>query len=195
MCSKVRWNRSSLRSRLLVFVNAQYVSYVQVLDGRDENRSVHPTIWLIIDKHDLKKISMDFYNGAFWSRLGSMFLMLRIQSAICWYQIYFKRFSTQNLSSSAGLEFGEPFFTKVDRFSSRKKTSKSHVLVGGNANIFGSFTPNLGEDEPTLTWAYVSNGLVKNHQLVSSWDPQKHNVEWVLRTQTKRLMRFSTGWL
>ena len=35
--------------------------------------------------------------------------------------------------------------------------------TGGNSNIFGSFTPTLGD------FAYFSNGLVKNHQL--PWEP------------------------
>ena len=30
--------------------------------------------------------------------------------------------------------------------------------------IFFIFTPNLGEDEPNLTWAYFSDGLKLNHQ-------------------------------
>jgi len=30
-------------------------------------------------------------------------------------------------------------------------------LVGGNSNIFGIFTPKIGEDEPNLTFAYFSN--------------------------------------
>ena len=37
-------------------------------------------------------------------------------------------------------------------------------LGGGNSNIFGIFTPKIGEDEPNLTCAYFSDGLVKNHQ-------------------------------
>ena len=36
-------------------------------------------------------------------------------------------------------------------------------LVGGS-DIFGIFTPKIGEDEPNLTFSYFSDGLVKNHQ-------------------------------
>ena len=32
------------------------------------------------------------------------------------------------------------------------------------SNIFLMFTPKIGEDEPNLTFAYLSDGLVKNHQ-------------------------------
>ena len=39
------------------------------------------------------------------------------------------------------------------------------LLGGGNSNIFGIFTPKIEEDEPNLTCAYFSDGLVKNHQL------------------------------
>ena len=42
----------------------------------------------------------------------------------------------------------------------------SYFLGGGNSNIFGIFTLKIGEDEPNLTIAYFSDGLVqKNHQL------------------------------
>ena len=30
----------------------------------------------------------------------------------------------------------------------------SDILGGGNSNIFGIFTPKIGEDEPNLTIAY-----------------------------------------
>ncbi len=40
-------------------------------------------------------------------------------------------------------------------------------LGGANSNIF--LFSSLGEDEPILTVAYFSNGLVKNHQLVDGW--------------------------
>ena len=35
------------------------------------------------------------------------------------------------------------------------------IRGGGNSNIYGIFTPNLGEDEPILTCAYFSKGLVQ----------------------------------
>ena len=143
------------------------------------------------DKHDLIKISMNFYNGAVGSRLKHVF---DVKNSIC--DLLISDILSTSKGSAPKISHPSLFEAQVWNLgnrshlgrplSSRKKTSKSHVLVGGNSNIFGSFTPNLGEDEPTLTFAYVSNGLVKNHQLVSSWDPQKHHVEWVLRTQTKR---------
>ena len=48
-------------------------------------------------------------------------------------------------------------------------------LGGGNSNIFGIFTPIFGDDEPNLTIAYFSNGLVQNHQL------EKDEKYWNLR--------------
>ena len=34
-------------------------------------------------------------------------------------------------------------------------------LGGGNSNMFGIFTPKIGEDEPILTNSYFSDGLVQ----------------------------------
>ena len=34
------------------------------------------------------------------------------------------------------------------------------LLAGGNSNIFGTFTPKFGEDEPILTNIFFSNGWV-----------------------------------
>ena len=39
--------------------------------------------------------------------------------------------------------------------------TRSIPIGGGNWNIFGIFTPILGEDEPNLTFAYFSKGLVQ----------------------------------
>ena len=40
-------------------------------------------------------------------------------------------------------------------------------LGGGNSNIFNFHPENWGRCSPILTISYFSNGLVKNHQLVS----------------------------
>ena len=42
-----------------------------------------------------------------------------------------------------------------------KKTPNGSYLGGGNSDIFGIFTPKIGEDEPNLTFAYFSDGLVQ----------------------------------
>ena len=34
-----------------------------------------------------------------------------------------------------------------------------YIHGGGNSNIFGMFTPKIGEDEPNLTVAYFSDGV------------------------------------
>ena len=51
-----------------------------------------------------------------------------------------------------------------------KKVFWRTQLGCGNSNIFGIFTPKLGEDfHPFCTCAYFSTGLVKNHQPVTFW--------------------------
>ena len=46
----------------------------------------------------------------------------------------------------------------------------------GNSNIWIIFTPKIGEDEPILTIAYFSEGLVKNHQPETIW----WFLEWII---------------
>ena len=50
----------------------------------------------------------------------------------------------------------------------RKKAVEKFVWVVAVSNMFGIFTPKLGEDESNLMHI-VQRGLVKNHQLVSGW--------------------------
>ena len=43
------------------------------------------------------------------------------------------------------------------------RESRNRFLGGGNSNIFGIFTPKIGEDGSNLTVAYFSDGWF-NHQ-------------------------------
>ena len=54
---------------------------------------------------------------------------------------------------------------KVGQEPNKQRWSHKNQPLGGvNSNIFGIFTPKIGEDEPILTCAYFSNGWF-NQQL------------------------------
>ena len=88
-------------------------------------------------------------------------------------------------SNSTCVEFPAAFESRVDQaiglfqppprmqswgvfvgFASWEEGQESKTIGGGNSKtFFGIFTPIPGGNDPNLTFAYFSNGLVKNHQL------------------------------
>ena len=69
-------------------------------------------------------------------------------------------------------------------------------LGGGNSNIFGSFTPKIGEDEPILTSIFFK--WVGNHQLGSVYcydgDMARNSPVWSGRFLNERRLFFGVGW-
>ena len=93
---------------------------------------------------------------------------------VCWGIPQFFNFWLPTFGRAARCQILRPD-VKISFFHRPQKKNKPwnlnigwfvYFLVGGNSNIFGIFTPKIGEDEPISTVAYFSKGLVKNHQPV-----------------------------